>query len=92
MSRLPLEPRTVILPPPSTLSRAIEDSCQLKRVFAFALESAANGSERLGQRKNVTGDEQVGVFRPYGMPINAFGGNRNFGHQVGPRESDSFRC
>lgn len=60
------------------------------RVLAFAQKGAANRSESFGQRENVVCDQQVGVFRPYGMPINAFGGNRNFGHQVGTCEGHSF--
>ena len=58
----------------------VEDSCQLMRVFAFAVEGAADGSEGLGERKNVVRNEQIGIFRPDRMPVHTLSGDRHFRH------------
>lgn len=62
------------------------------RVFAFALEGATDGSERLGKRKNLTCDKQVGIFRPYRVPIYALSRNCDFGHQISPIDRDPLSC
>ena len=58
----------------------VKDSCQLIRMFAFAVEGAADGSEGLGERKNVVRNEQIGIFRPYRMPVHTLSGDRDFRH------------
>ncbi|MCU1262219.1 MAG: hypothetical protein JWO80_5104, partial [Bryobacterales bacterium] len=54
-------------------SCAVKDSSQLIRVFAFALESAADSGEGLGERKNVVRDKQIGIFRSDRMPVHTLG-------------------
>jgi hypothetical protein len=49
-------------------------------VLAFAVEGAANGSEGLGERKNVARNKQIGIFRPDRMPVHTLSGNRDFRH------------
>ena len=56
ISRSPLKPKAGLNGPPQR-SCAIKDSCQLIGVFAFAVEGAADGSEGLGERKNVARDK-----------------------------------
>jgi hypothetical protein len=73
---------------PEQWSRAVKDSCQLVRVFAFAVEGAAYGSKRLGERENVARHKQIGIFRSNRMPEYAFSCNRDFRDQIGSTEGD----
>ena len=52
----------------------------LLRVFAFAVEGAADGSEGLGERKNVARDQQIGILRADRMPVHTIGCNGDFRH------------
>src|SRR5215471_10422568 len=52
-------------------SRAVENSCQPVRMFAFAVEGATHCREGLRQRKNVAGDQQIGILGSYRMPIHS---------------------
>ena len=51
-------------------------------MLAFPVERATYRSERPGQRKDVGGDEQIGILGAYRMPIDTFSGDRYFRHQV----------
>jgi hypothetical protein len=62
------------------VSRTVKDFGQLIRVFAFAVEGAADRSEGLGERKNVASNKQIGIFRPHRMPVHTLSGNRDFRH------------
>src|SRR5215813_4194218 len=73
-------------------SSAVKDSRQLIRVFAFSLESAADRGERLGQRKDVAGNKQIGIFGADRMPVNSVSGNGDFGHQIGSTDRDPVTC
>jgi hypothetical protein len=59
-------------------------------MFVFPVERAADGSERLGQRKDIGRDKQIGIFGSYRMPINPFRCNRDFRHQIGASECNAF--
>src|SRR5215831_10181448 len=61
-------------------SRAIKDSCQLVRVFAFAVEGPANGGEGLGERKNLAPDKQVGILCSDWVPVNTLSSDGDFGY------------
>jgi hypothetical protein len=49
-------------------------------VFAFAVESAADCSEGLVERKNVARHKQIGILRTDRMPVHAIGCNGDFRH------------
>lgn len=59
-------------------------------MLAFALKGAADRGERFGERKNIAGYEQIGIFRPDGVPVNTLSSDRYFRDQVGAAEGDSF--
>src|SRR5580704_6646579 len=61
-------------------SCTVKNSRQLIRVFAFAVERSTDGSEGLGEGKNIVRYKQIGIFRPHRMPVHTFSGNRNFRH------------
>jgi hypothetical protein len=61
-------------------SCAVKDSGQLTRVFAFAVEGAADCGEGLGERENVARDQEIGILRADRMPVHAIGRNGNFRH------------
>src|ERR1700674_5226367 len=71
-------------------SRAVKDPCQLTRVFAFAVEGAADRSEGLGEREDVARDKQIGILRADRMPVDTIGCNGNFRHQIGAANGDTF--
>ena len=73
-----------------TTSCAVEDSGQLIGVFAFAVEGAADRSEGLGERKNVARNKQIGIFRPDRMPVHTRSSNRDFRHEIGSTDGDTF--
>src|SRR5215813_11233279 len=70
-------------------SCAIEDFRQLTGMFPFAVHSAADGGEGLGQRKDFPGHQQVGILGTDRMPVDTFSCNRDFRDQVGAAESDT---
>ena len=70
-------------------SCAVKDSRQLIRVFAFAVEGAADRSEGLGERKNFARDQQIGILRADRMPVHTIGCNRDFRHQIGSTDGDT---
>src|SRR5215510_5427055 len=72
------------------LLSAVKDLGQLIRVFAFLIEGAADRSERLGERKNVARNQQIVVFRADGMPVDTLSCNRDFRHQIGASNGDTF--
>jgi hypothetical protein len=49
-------------------------------VLPFEVEGAADGSEGLGERKNITGNKEIGVFRPDRMPVHTVSRNCYFRH------------
>jgi len=49
-------------------------------VFAFAFEGVADGGEGFGERKNIARDEQIVIFGPDRMPVDAFSRDRDFRH------------
>ena len=51
------------------MSGAIEDRRQSALMLAFALEGATYLSKGLGQRKDVGGDEHIGVPGSFRMPV-----------------------
>jgi hypothetical protein len=59
-------------------SCTVKDSCQFTRVVAFTIEGAQDGSEGLRERKDVARNEQIGILRPYRMPVHAFSSNCDF--------------
>jgi hypothetical protein len=59
-------------------------------VFAFALESQANCSEGLGERKNVARNKQIGILRPDRMPVHTLSSDRDFRHQISLSQGDTF--
>jgi hypothetical protein len=59
-------------------------------MFAFAVEGAADGLEGLGQRKNLPRDKQIGIFRTDRVPIYTVSGNRDFRHEIGSSNRDTF--
>src|SRR5260370_4303826 len=73
------------------MSRTIEDRCQSTLMLALPVERATYGGEGLGQRKDLGGDEQVGILGAYRMPIDAFSRNCYFRHQVCTRKCDALR-
>src|SRR5262245_11529576 len=73
-------------------SSAVKDSCQLIRVFAFAVEGAADRREGLGERKNFVCNQQISVFRSDRMPVHTLSCNRDFRHQIGPSNCDTLGC
>ena len=58
---------------------------------AFLVESATHHSEGRSERKNLWGDEQVRVFGPHRMPINAVSRDGNLRYQVGARQGNAVR-
>src|SRR5271156_1631108 len=71
-------------------SCAVKNSCQLTRMFTFALKGAADRGEGVGKRKNLTRDQQIGILRADRMPVHALSGNRNFRHQIRSTNGDTF--
>jgi hypothetical protein len=61
-------------------------------VFAFAVEGAANRSERLGQGKNVARDKHIGILCSDRMPVHTLSCNGNFRHQIGSAKGDTIGC
>jgi len=61
-------------------------------VFAFAIEGAANRSERLGQGKNVARDKQISILCADWMPVHTLSCNGNFRHKIGSAKGDTFGC
>ena len=76
---------------PASFSRAIENRRQPTLMLVFAIEGATHRSEGLGERKDVAGDQQVGVLRSDRMPEHAFSRDRDFGHQICARQRDALR-
>src|SRR6516165_1251939 len=70
-------------------SRAIEDRRQPAPMLAFPFECATYRREGLGQRKNVGGDEQIGILSSHRMPVDAFRCYCNLRHQIGARKCDT---
>jgi hypothetical protein len=60
-------------------------------MVAFVLEHAAYRSERLGQRKDVGGDEQVGVPGSYRMPVDPFCCYGDLRYQIDACQRDTLR-
>ena len=73
------------------MSRAVKDRRQSASMLAFALEGPAHRGERLGQRKDIGGDEHIGVRGSYRMPVDAFRRDGNFGRQISACKCDAFR-
>src|SRR5579864_7262531 len=73
----------------SPRSGAVEDRRQAAAMGALAIEGAADRSKGLGEREDVGSDEEVRVLGTYRMPKDALGGDRDFGDEVGPRQSDA---
>src|SRR5438128_877720 len=73
------------------ISRAIEDRRQSAPMLAFALEGATYRSERLGERKDVRGHEQIGVLGSYRMPVDALRCYGDLRHQIGACKCDALR-
>jgi hypothetical protein len=59
-------------------------------VLAFAVECAPDRRERVQERKYLSRNEQVGIFRPNRMPVHAFSGNRDFRDQIGSAKGYAF--
>jgi hypothetical protein len=59
-------------------------------VGALPVESLAHRGEGIGQREDVTGDEQVGVLGPDGVPVDALRRDGDFGHQIHARQRHAF--
>ena len=73
------------------MSRAVEDRRQSAPMLAFALEGPTHRGERLGQRKDVGGDEHIGVRGSYRMPVDAFRRYGNLRRQISACKCDAFR-
>src|SRR6266567_2888467 len=73
------------------MSRAIENRRQSAPMLAFALEGATYRSEGLGERKDVGGDEQIGVLGSYWMPVDTLRCYGDLRHQIGARKCDALR-
>ena len=71
-------------------SRAVEDRRQPAPMLAFPLEGAAHRGEGLGQRKDLAGDQQIGVLGSHRMPIDAFSRDRDLWREIGARKGDAF--
>src|SRR4051812_46846240 len=69
---------------------AVEDCCQLIRVFSFAVERATDRREGLGERKDVGCDKQIGILGPDRMPVHTIGCNGDFRHYIGSGYGDTF--
>ena len=74
-----------------TCSGAVEDRRQPCCVLTLAVERAAHRGEGFGERKDVTGDQQVVVLRADRMPVDALRRDRDLGHQIRARERDAVR-
>jgi hypothetical protein len=61
-------------------------------VLAFAVEGAANRSERLGQGENLTRDKQISILCPDWMPVHTLSCNGNFRHEIGSAKRNTFGC
>jgi hypothetical protein len=61
-------------------------------VFAFSVNGVADCCERLGERKNVARNKQIGILCSDRMPVDTLSSNGNLGHQIGPTECDPFCC
>ena len=59
-------------------------------MFAFSVEGAANGSEGLGERKNVARDKQIDILRTDRMPVHTIGCDGDFRHSIGSTNCDTF--
>src|SRR5260370_1640164 len=73
------------------MSRASEDGRQSAPMLAFALEGATYRSEGPGERKDVGGDEQIGVLGSYRMPVDALRCYGDRWDQIGARKCDALR-
>ena len=60
-------------------------------MLAFPLEGAAYRSEGLGERKDVGGDEQIGVLGAYRMPVDALRCDGDLRHQIGADQRNTLR-
>ena len=58
-------------------------------MLAFAFEGATYRSEGLGERKDVRGDEQIGVLGAYWMPVDTLRCYCDLRHQIGACKSDT---
>ena len=59
-------------------------------MFAFAVESATDCGEGLGEGKNVGRDQQIGILRADRVPVHTIGRDRDFRHQIGSTDCDTF--
>ena len=59
-------------------------------MFAFAVEGSPNRREGFCERENVAPDKEIGIFRPDRMPVHPISGNRNFRHEIGSTDGDTF--
>src|ERR1700747_1028195 len=73
------------------MSRAIEDRPQSAPMLAFALDGAPYRSEGLGQRKDVGGDEHIGVPGSSRVQVDPFRRYCDFRHQIGTCKCDALR-
>src|SRR5258707_525561 len=73
------------------MSRAIEDRRQSAPMLAFALEGATYHCEGLSERKDVRGDEQIGVLGSYWMPVDTLRCYGDLRHQIGACKCDALR-
>src|ERR1700747_1028910 len=60
------------------------------RVFAFAIEGAADSREGCGERKDIARNQQIGIFRSDWMPVHTLGSNGHFRHEIGATNCDTF--
>src|SRR6516225_10947426 len=67
----------------------VKDSRQLIRVFPFALEGTAYSREGLGERKDVTSNQQIGIGCPNRMPVNTLGSDSDLRYKIGPAKGDT---
>ena len=61
-------------------------------MLALPIKGATYRGKGLGERENLGGHEQIRVHTPDGMPINAFGGDRNLRYQICACEGNTFLC
>ena len=76
---------------PRLVLRAVEDRRQAIGMRSFALKGATRRSESIGQRKNVPGNQKVGILGAHRMPIHAIGRDGDFRYQIGARKRDTLR-
>src|SRR5206468_5976152 len=60
-------------------------------MLGFAIEGAAHGCERFGERKDFTADQQVVILGSNRVPKHALRRNRHLGNQIRPCQSDALR-